>query len=820
MTKTSKKPEWFIKAAAAAGEVEDNVKVEQAFADQAYQIVANKSGPLMRDPYRMGFEVVWRNDTATRIVGIFASRIGDQLYYVPVFFLQGEICGSDLLYHVSKKKFTPNTEEWVNFLINRDAQTSGLGKGISQEQARRIQPVHYLHRLAGPPQTQGGQGGQTKYAKLGKTSEEWETLLASMCPDTDPETVKSAAAKPSILDQFLSEEGMFVMFTNLLEKHAAFANVALNGPYDVEGFPSRYSPPETVVKQAAAAPARKPELRILRGLADVSDEDELVKLSSAGGFLLVDERDRGTCSQVAIDNLVIKSASDTLKTQKPDELEVCAVTASGVFDILLADGTLKEGLFLPRKDFSWWSGKYSNECSTDGISSGRVYVHDEHCVIWTDKKVTTERRGHYSDETPTPPYGAWVRELQMDDELFTTPAEGKAYQLVDKHSMQAIGDPVLVLSIKKRGGVSLLEIIQYYGGNEAHKVTINPDLEISDLETKTFGKQHGWVEVAFTKHKEDDCCSPCSPCGSTTENGLLTQISRHPGFKVDVGPAIGSESAINQLMFGDTETMSVRITKSASGHMFEMGKAGTVELSKNAAVRFMAQSLGMHGDDIMGVFDLLKTSSKAVIRISIPGDRVVKRASAFVRLTQQPNFTESIEPDFGLVVRSPERFTLATESYSPAPPSARYGDAADPTLGHGHSNSDSERDSDKMRTITNEELMRLQPEELANLAQERKAPSVFDHGMVASLVHMEDAMAYIDKYVPQMEDGLDAIGRMLFMLYFKPADFEQAFGKQEMPAFENDLMSNWKSFGRLVLTLLKRMRVGRDQPSMLKPYDS
>ena len=43
----------------AAGTYPDQ-DVEKAFLDQAYVFIQNKATPLMRDPYRLGFEIVFK----------------------------------------------------------------------------------------------------------------------------------------------------------------------------------------------------------------------------------------------------------------------------------------------------------------------------------------------------------------------------------------------------------------------------------------------------------------------------------------------------------------------------------------------------------------------------------------------------------------------------------------------------------------------------------------------------------------------------------------------------------------------------------------
>ena len=43
----------------------------------------------MKSPYRVGFEIVHHNDDNTRLVGIFVFRVNKDLYYAPVFFING-----------------------------------------------------------------------------------------------------------------------------------------------------------------------------------------------------------------------------------------------------------------------------------------------------------------------------------------------------------------------------------------------------------------------------------------------------------------------------------------------------------------------------------------------------------------------------------------------------------------------------------------------------------------------------------------------------------------------------------------------------------
>jgi len=62
----------------------------------------------------------------------------------------------------------------------------------------------------------------------------------------------------------------------------------------------------------------------------------------------------------------------------------------------------------------------------------------------------------------------------------------------------------------------------------------------------------------------------------------------------------------------------------------------------------------------------------------------------------------------------------------------------------------------------------------------------------------------IQQYVPDLSQALDKIGRILFLLYWRPEDFTERYGADDQSELENMLMSTFKQYGDLVLELLKR----------------
>jgi hypothetical protein len=140
----------FTKAADIGGDQEEGF--EQAFGSLAYAYLKDKSPRLL--DYIVGFQLVDRNEDNTKAVAIFGFKVGDQWLYAPVFFLNGDLKGHELLYIKKQDMFVPMKENWVNYLISRRPHVLGEGTDRSTHQLGGMQPN--LNRLSRPP-------GGTKY---------------------------------------------------------------------------------------------------------------------------------------------------------------------------------------------------------------------------------------------------------------------------------------------------------------------------------------------------------------------------------------------------------------------------------------------------------------------------------------------------------------------------------------------------------------------------------------------------------------------------------------------------------------------------------
>lgn len=106
----------------------DDVAFEQAFSNLAHAYLRDSAPKLLE--HEIGFQLLDRNRENTKAVGVFAFKVGSNWLYAPVFFLNGDLKGHELLYIKNQDMFVPLKENWVNYLINR--KPSILGSGIDK----------------------------------------------------------------------------------------------------------------------------------------------------------------------------------------------------------------------------------------------------------------------------------------------------------------------------------------------------------------------------------------------------------------------------------------------------------------------------------------------------------------------------------------------------------------------------------------------------------------------------------------------------------------------------------------------------------------
>lgn len=191
----------------------------KTFGRVAHAQIKDKAPMLL--PYMLGFQVLDKSDDDTRAVGFFGFKVGDTYLFAPIFFLNGEIKGLDLLYVKDQNKFVPLQENWVNYIINRKPPV--LGEGVDKD---------YISQATRP-----------SFRAFGIPNKEAASEPEKPLEEQYPEAVKNSRlqrfepwARPMIYDMawfgqdkqadtrdlptFLAEEGLMEVFLEGMKKNA------------------------------------------------------------------------------------------------------------------------------------------------------------------------------------------------------------------------------------------------------------------------------------------------------------------------------------------------------------------------------------------------------------------------------------------------------------------------------------------------------------------------------------------------------------------------------------------------------------------------
>jgi len=92
----------------------------------------------------------------------------------------------------------------------------------------------------------------------------------------------------------------------------------------------------------------------------------------------------------------------------------------------------------------------------------------------------------------------------------------------------------------------------------------------------------------------------------------------------------------------------------------------------------------------------------------------------------------------------------------------------------------------------------------AQEAGQQGQKEVFDVAMMSGLLKAVRQDTIVDKYLPALMKALDATGRLLFSFFWHQDDFEDRYGKAELPDLEDSLRNTFENLGDTVLFLREK----------------
>lgn len=720
--------------------------LEKTFSDLAYSHLRDKSQALL--DYLVGFQMLKQEDDGQRAVGIFGFEIDKDYYYAPIFFLNGEIRGLDSLYSVKSDLFVPLTDDWVNNLINRRQVNLGE-KDTSSRAARGIHTPNYTKLKIIP----GGAG--TTNLKL--AADQAEKLFAG------PRSIKVAS-----LPDALAEAGLTQMF-----KQALDANPRLH-----QSFSRFYNMLDLYDTPPQAKVAVEEPVIIINSITDegtdeLTDDQRTTILD--GGVVVIDKRPEVSKAQLF--------RSETRRSLENP-------TVGGLYDLLLSDGTVVLALIaeVASNDNSVlvYNTEDGRHCITDSRSVWCLRRYsDEELRDWLKKNGTKAdavrpgQSGAFVSIGGVSTAGYNISEVNRGvDDIVTCKVESQYY-------MNEIG--CCPCNCDGRGNNGDPKPNMY----KDLRIGGNGDNEFPNRSNRPRNPMEGVSLVLVVDTGGTDPRRVGDQVVVNSKNFYFLKLNTFRLTKDDYPMADLAERAHDVLMsekdFGDYHTVSETICKVAQD--LKVWKDGSTINVKT-------------GEEVFSGYpaDVLQYCIRDLALGHPDADVIVKSASAVVgTFKYRPSAKTAAEllsiPDiddtsFGgfMTAYHPEQIPFSNKNVAQSPQNREFYMYNSP-FGNGDN-----------------------PEEdtfgVVEAATKTGQKEVFDAAALGSLIKNHNPTDLVDRFLPTITAGMDRLGRMLFLIYWHYADFEDRYGENDLSEFIDNLRSVFEQLGDIIVFAKKRTLAG------------
>lgn len=809
----------FIKQADIGGE--QDAPFEQAFSNLAHAYLKDKAPSLL--DYEVGFQLVERNQENTKAIGVFGFKVGSQWLYAPVFFLNGDLKGHELLYIKNQDMFIPLKENWLNYILNRKPNILGeeVGRNLSDI---GVMPPH-LSQLSRSP---------SKYAAALDRMSPWvkEALpTLSYLAITNPGTEKKYAGIVD-LPTFLKKEGSQVVKSLIagFQENPALAQMvdSLHGLHIVEDAIAEHKEREkvanSVLKESAARckrtaggvrcfdPKPKPKIQPKSVLPGESTEintepDDLLKSAAIGdsmdpaityalekklkvytydevlqhgtGLEGLDGKER---SKLLKDKVLIKDEREntstayevesTVRLQNPGE--------TGLYDVLVKSNKFEKCLVI--------YGPYCQDTRKDFVTivrvsdgdddKGRAWLNIHPGNIWTGHQYNREEFQKWWDKLPE------AKELSVSRKglhlLIGNTGEGTLPFTVEKElsddsrkiydvhfkTHAEKGRPAHLPPVYKRPHHERY-IEEYFGAGTRIQFTGKRGAKLratgEDLYVPTDYRR------LTLKPVSDDSDGIFGLCGCDAHSD---PSPIQPGNQFDIDILLGTKTAAYKIYDTGTEI-------EINGN----------RMQKIAALIHLVRDLGLREKQARILLKRAAENQGARFRI--------KKAEQTYPLQQSgasapgiPDMPTGYDPMSGghVPTQQPAEWNMKIPELSAANTDRSIYNPLGPEPDYQNGPAAPDRNA----------------QQAAMQAGQSGQKEVFDTAMIGSLLKAVRDDSMVDRYMGDLMKGLDRLGRILFLFYWHGEKFQERYGKSDMVELEDGIRNAFEYLGDLVLFLKQR----------------
>jgi hypothetical protein len=787
------------KAAAGGGGDGADAPFEQAFSNLAHAYISDKAPGLL--DYEVGFQLVDRDDDNQKAIGVFGFKVGSTWLYAPVFFLNGDLKGHELLYIKNQDTFVPLQENWINYLLSK--KPASLGEGVTRSTSQLGVLYPDMYRALMSPRKYAG-------ARVAWKADEREQLKAAavrleqaapsvarlpdwakvaVC-DLARAAVKAAEPHPLRLLDVVKRGG--------LERVAALHDHLEAYPTLRRPFNEFYAPKEieAACKAAHTAACRAAARRRRRAMKRSSILDTLHPIATgklevtlpgpAAGFL-DDPADR---TALRLGRILVKDARDEDEVSHAYAVDVQLdfpkrfrnPTETGIYDVLKKDGTTAKCLVTISPLGPNERPPFATVVELEG-GRAKNWLNIHSAFVWVENQDEYKGWPTWYEGLPdadsltagkTPylivgPGGEATLPFTVKEELGTTAGGGSAYEVefddyarrerAELTGMRADYPPRDYMALPPHDRYD-----KYRDGQRVHlgqKTGSKFRSAFGDVYVPAGYKLLKLAPDAATEDEEDDIASCCGPRGQSKEPPI------QPGDALDIRAGIFKKTAALEIRSDGTHVT-----------------VGDRRLPVKRAFVHLVVDHGLRADVAEGLLEdarqkgeILREPVRVRIKYAAPytGDPYLQHGGPYAPGIPDPysggdQFMGSTAPT--IVPQEESRFVPDMQ--------AQPGN----------------------RDIYNPMSPDPMTAQLAQHAGQKGQREVFDTAMIGSLLKSTASDDLDD--VGDLMKGLDDIGRRLFCLYWHHDQMAERYGESDLPELEESLRSNFKELGDLTLFLKER----------------
>jgi hypothetical protein len=755
-----------VKAASLGGKGDDT-PFEQAFSNLAHAYLSDKAPGLL--DHEIGFQLLDRNNENTKAVGVFAFKVGSLWLYAPMFFLNGDLKGHELLYLKNQDMFVPLKENWINYLVNRKPNV--LGEGVDRNMANLGQRQPDFTQLSRSP---------SKFGSAKPTLKEMITaVMPNLAKTATMNTQKAFEEVGQRLDfaKFLKEARLETL--DVLVKtcqHApelAAAIEEFHGLNIIKEAIELATARESVVKVASVLSEAPKEPESVKGLKIIttdttvqtklppgySEEDQEKLLQD--GVLILDQRDR--------DNV---SVPYHIQVEK----KLFNPTQSGLYDILVKPGDIER-------------------CYIAVYPMGASKRADFVTVVRTEGKPTwiNTRADHVFALTQIEgeEFDKWFDALP---EAKSLPAGMARTMLINKNGDTTCPARVLRELGEDEFGTTCYEVHLEDHSKHPPKGHISPCCYTDPL---NYDKYRDGVRIHLGSSKGSKLRSSMGdifvPEGYKLLKCAPGEDDKTEADADDQGVCGCGESDPPPLMPGNlVDAQLALMSKTAALTVYHDGTQVTINDNRFTTKEALIHLVGTHGLRENAAREILQKAAaqrKVATRIKYAdpygAPMMVNDAPTAPTIPSPVMGGESVlgtnNPtmlgiDLGVPVSAMSAMRTDRSVYNP-----------NPMYDKGVLGKMPENDVQKIL-------------DAANSGQKE----VFDTAMIGGMLRAVRDDSLVDRYMGELTKGLDKLGRILFMFYWHGDRFADRYGKSDMPELEDALRNAFEMLGDVILFLKQK----------------